>query len=320
MPFRRGVISGLVVLSATCTIFIFIFVLNANGCTQRSIEAEKDRKWLNISRVLDIPRGSGDVGFDIVQNRRPEAVLYLITVTIPRLIQVPELHRLAQLVKLIPNCVWIIVEDCDYLTEQVAEIIYFYGLGEQTYHLAVPTPEEHKTKHWCEGLVQRNYGLLWVRNQLYDNLVIKAIVYFLNEEYTYSLELFHEMERIEHGKVGVWPVGLTSGMLVERPLIHEGRVVAWNTRWHPQRKFPCDIAGFAISYDTLLEYPFAKFSLDSEDGYTDSDFLEQLVYSLDHLQPLAANCTKVLVWRSEIKHPNVDREPNEPGPVSYLLR
>lgn len=319
MPFRGGIISGLVLITGTAIVFVFVLALKAHGCNQRALESEADQKWLNITRLSDNPRGNSDLGFEIVETRQPEAVIYCITVTISRLLQTAELHRLAQLVRLIPNAVWIIVEDSEFPTEEVADIIHAYGLGDQTFQLATPTPEEHKPKHWCEGLVQRNYGLLWIRNQLGDDLRNKAIVYFLDEGCTFALSLFWEMEKIERGKIGVWPVGFTSGMVVERPLVHEGQVVAWNTRWHPERKFPIDMAGFAITYDCLLEYPFARFSMDSEPGHAETDFLQQIVYKLDRLQPMAENCSKVLVWHTQTKRPNVEYEPNEPGPVSYLL-
>lgn len=319
MPFKGGVLSGLVVIGVTATIFVFVLAFQTQGCNQRFVEAEMDKRWINVTQILDVARGTTDLGFDIIETQRPEAIFYLITATVPRLLQIAELNRLAQLVLLIPNSMWVIVEDNEFITEQVLEVIYDYGLSDRAFQIASATPEDHKAKHWCEGLAQRNAGLLWVRNMINDNLNNKAIVYFLEEGYTHTLRLFQEMTQIERGRIGVWPVGFSSEMIVEKPLVHDGRVVAWNTRWHPKRKFPLDIGGFAVTYDILLEYPFARFSVESEPGHAESDFLQEIIYSLDRLQPMANNCTDVLVWHTETRRPSVDNEPSEGGPVSYLM-
>ena len=47
--------------------------------------------------------------------------------------------------------------------------------------------------------------------------------------------------------VGVWPVGLVVGVMVERPLVDAGRVTGWLTSWRPERAFATDMAGFAIN-------------------------------------------------------------------------
>lgn len=93
-------------------------------------------------------------------------------------------------------------------------------------------------------------------------------------------------------KVSVWPVGLVGGLLVEKPMVERGKVVGFNAGWRPERKFPIDMAGFAVSLKHLLSKPEAKFSFSSQGGFQESDFLSLLV-SLDELEPMANNCTKV---------------------------
>lgn len=46
-----------------------------------------------------------------------------------------------------------------------------------------------------------------------------AVVYFADDDNTYDIRVFDEMRTIR--KVGVWPVGLVGGMMVERPVIDE---------------------------------------------------------------------------------------------------
>lgn len=97
-------------------------------------------------------------------------------------------------------------------------------------------------------------------------------------------------------KASVWPVGLVGGLMVEKPNIDPdtGRVSSWNSAWRPERKFPIDMAGFAINLRILLEKPSVKFSYQVERGYLETDILSQ-VTTPEELEPLADNCTKVLL-------------------------
>ncbi len=96
-------------------------------------------------------------------------------------------------------------------------------------------------------------------------------------------------------KVGVWPVGLVGGLMVEKPLIdsNTGRVVGWNSHWRPERDFPIDMAGFAVNLQHLLAHPSAEFTFNVERGFQESALLSQLV-TVNELEPKADNCTKVL--------------------------
>jgi hypothetical protein len=46
-----------------------------------------------------------------------------------------------------------------------------------------------------------------------------GILYFGDDDNTYDWRLFDEMRTIR--RVGVWPVGIVGGTLVETPLLHE---------------------------------------------------------------------------------------------------
>ena len=95
-------------------------------------------------------------------------------------------------------------------------------------------------------------------------------------------------------KVGVWPVGLVGGLMVEKPIIDQntGRVIGWNSRWRPERDFPIDMAGFAVNLQHLLRHPEAEFTFNVERGFQESALLSKLV-SIQDLEPKADNCTKV---------------------------
>jgi Glycosyltransferase family 43 len=93
-----------------------------------------------------------------------------------------------------------------------------------------------------------------------------SVVYFMEENCAYSLELFDEMAKIRPGRVGVWPIGLTNGRLVQAALLDSA----------PE-------AGYAVSADLLLR--------------ATGDSLAE------RLQLLAGNGTRVLVWRVQTEAP-----------------
>lgn len=100
------------------------------------------------------------------------------------------------------------------------------------------------------------------------------------------------MEKVQ--KVGVWPVGLVGGLMVEKPICDNitNKVIGFNAAWKPDRPFPLDMAGFAINVQLLLENKAALFSFDVQGGYQESEILGQIV-TRDELEPLADCCTKV---------------------------
>lgn len=95
-------------------------------------------------------------------------------------------------------------------------------------------------------------------------------------------------------RVGVWPVGLVGGLKVEKPIVDSsGKVTGFNSMWAPERPFPIDMAGFAINLDLVKKNENVQFSFDVNRGYQESAILSKVVTSLDEVEPLADNCTKV---------------------------
>lgn len=95
-------------------------------------------------------------------------------------------------------------------------------------------------------------------------------------------------------KVGVWPVGLVGGLMVEKPICDKAKkkVIGFNSMWKPDRPFPVDMAGFAINLKLILEKKDSWFSFEVQGGYQESEILKQMV-TKDELEPLADFCTKV---------------------------
>lgn len=99
--------------------------------------------------------------------------------------------------------------------------------------------------------------------------------------------------------VSVWPVALVGGVMVERPHVSPARdpkgshnVIGWLTGWRPERPFATDMAGFAVNMSLLLTRENVYFSLDSQRGHLESDFLAKIT-TMAQLEPKAELCTKV---------------------------
>lgn len=207
-----------------------------------------------------------------------------------------------------------LVEDADSTSELVKNLLIRNGLQNRSHQLFAKTPTDYKLKdkdpNWSKprGVEQRNVALDFVRRKIADSPKRHAIVYFMDDDNSYSVHLFTEMNKIQRGRVGVWPVGLVGGLKVEKPVLDDkGAVTGFNAAWRPERPFPVDMAGFAISGDLLVKFADAKFSFEVKRGYQESEILRQMT-TVQTLQPLANNCTDILVWHTRTETPKLDAE------------
>ncbi|XP_069462322.1 galactosylgalactosylxylosylprotein 3-beta-glucuronosyltransferase 2 [Ambystoma mexicanum] len=253
---------------------------------------------------------------------RPLPTIYAITPTYARPAQKAELTRLGNTLRLVPALHWVLVEDAPRRTELVSR--FLAGAGLPCTHLHVPTPRRYKRAGLPRATEQRNAGLAWVRQQHQPRRhqpwgtagapklpptqqSVVGVVYFADDDNTYSVELFQEMRTTR--KVSVWPVGLVGGRRYERPLVDNGKVVGWYTGWRADRPFAIDMAGFAVNLQVILSNPKAVFKRrGSQPGMQESDFLKQIT-TVGELEPKANNCTKVLVWHTRTEKVNLANEP-----------
>ena len=96
-------------------------------------------------------------------------------------------------------------------------------------------------------------------------------------------------------KVSVWPVGIVGGLRFEAPLCSNGSVTGWHAVYRPDRPFPLDMAGFAVSLPLLMARKEARFKKDVKRGNLESSLLISLIAGKDELEPKADNCTKVSI-------------------------
>jgi len=237
-------------------------------------------------------------------------IIYAVTPTYSRPVQKAELTRLSHLFRLVPNLFWVIVEDADETTVLVRNLVNRAGLSERSVLLHAKTPTDfkltNKDPHWSKprGVEQRNLALSWIKRRI-KREPGHGIVYFMDDDNSYSVELFEEMAKIKRGSVGVFPVGLVGALAVEMPIVNDNEVTGFNSMWRPERPFPIDMAGFAISCDLLEEHPEAQFSYEVQKGYQESEILRH-VTTREQLQPLATN--RILVWHTRTEPPKMDNE------------
>ncbi|KAG0723082.1 Galactosylgalactosylxylosylprotein 3-beta-glucuronosyltransferase P [Chionoecetes opilio] len=200
------------------------------------------------------------------------------------LMQVPELTRLAQTLMLVPRVHWVVAEDAPASNMRVVRYLLHTGLP-HTY-LLTPMPEEYRNLTLQpKGVANRNGGLAWVRTQARE---AEGVVYFADDDNTYDIRLFEEMRYTK--RVSMWPVGLIRGSGVSTPVMRNGRFAGWYDAWIGGRKFPVDMAGFAVSVRYLLERPDAQMPYTP--GHEEDGFLTSLGITPSHIEFKAAQCTQ----------------------------
>lgn len=61
----------------------------------------------------------------------------------------------------------------------------------------------------------------------------KGAVYFGDDDNVYDWKLFEDIRSID--QLGVWPVGLVGGQLVETPILSDGKIVDFSSAWERTR-------------------------------------------------------------------------------------
>lgn len=98
----------------------------------------------------------------------------------------------------------------------------------------------------------------------------------------------------------MWPVGLVTKLGVSSPVVKNGTFGGFYDGWVGGRKFPVDMAGFAISVEFLLERP--KAHMPYKPGFEEDGFLKSLrPFEPAEVELLASNCTQILVWHTQTK-------------------
>ncbi|XP_029304542.1 galactosylgalactosylxylosylprotein 3-beta-glucuronosyltransferase 1-like isoform X1 [Cottoperca gobio] len=318
MPKRRDII-GILLIVLPWTLLITVW--HHSAITPLLATRKDDRRdgRSNSRNTFAFKESCSLQNRDIVEVERTEYVysrpppwsdilptIHVISPTYSRPVQKAELTRLANTLLHVPNLHWILVEDSKRRSTLVSSLLQETRLNYT--HLNVETPRNYKVRvdsrdpRIPRGTIQRNLAIRWLRETFSENSSQPGIVYFADDDNTYSLELFEEMRSTK--KVSVWPVAFVGGLRYESPKVNTlGKVYGWKTVFDPHRPFAIDMAGFAVNLHLILSKPRAYFKLHGvKGGYQESSLLKELV-TLSDLEPKAANCTKVLVWHTRTEKP-----------------
>lgn len=106
-------------------------------------------------------------------------------------------------------------------------------------------------------------------------------------------------------RVSMWPVGLITKLGVSSPIVRDGKFIGFYDGWIAGRKFPVDMAGFAVSVNFLLQRP--KASMPFKPGFEEDGFLKSLApFEPQNIELLASNCTKVISTMTACYHLFID--------------
>ncbi|KAE8749640.1 hypothetical protein FOCC_FOCC003627 [Frankliniella occidentalis] len=226
--------------------------------------------------------------------RRGLHPLYVITPTYRRPEQLAELTRMAQTLLLVRNVQWLVIEDAKVPSKHVEQLLKRSGLLYQ--HLTAAMPEQYRKRRGAKpkGVAQRNRGLQWLR----ANASV-GVFYFADDDNTYDVAIFDEIRSTK--RVSMFPVGLCTKFGLSTPVVSStGAFMGFYDGWLGGRKFPVDMAGFAVSVKFLHMRP--KAIMPYVPGFEEDGFLRSLApLEPKEIELKADNCTKVLVWHTQAK-------------------
>lgn len=168
--------------------------------------------------------------------------IYAITPTYSRPVQKAELTRLANTFRQVARLHWILVEDAAARSELVSRFLARAGLP--CTHLHVPTPRRYKRPGLPRATEQRNAGLAWLRqrHQHPRQHAQPGVLFFADDDNTYSLELFQEVAGGRPGPTGAG--GRQAGLWVQVPPHTHPGPHPGPTR--PQQRAPFAKSSFAL--------------------------------------------------------------------------
>ncbi|VDI29369.1 Hypothetical predicted protein [Mytilus galloprovincialis] len=200
-------------------------------------------------------------------------LIYVVTATYQRLVQRAELTRLSNAFRLVKRLHWIVVEPDGQISLNIQKLLNSSGIN-FTYFAQETNPSD-----------QKNAGIGWIRTN--HNPAVQAVLRYTK-------------------KLSAWPVAFSGRRKYETPIVENGKVVRFSA-WNTHRKFPIDMAGFAINVKVLWKYhPRFTGMKDFHNGFEETHFLEQCC-TVDDIEPRADNCTKILVWHTKTKKPTIDK-------------
>lgn len=76
--------------------------------------------------------------------------------------------------------------------------------------------------------------------------------------------------------------------------------MAFLDSWVAGRRWPVDMAGFAVNLGYMSLYP--NVNMPYKPGYEEDLFLRSIGLHIDQIEPKGKNCTEILVWHTQTKN------------------
>ena len=156
----------------------------------------------NTITVFVSPNGNNPSNHDQSPNQRINSndpnmkTIFVITPTYQRKTQKIDLTAMCHTLMLVPEVVWIVIEDAPKPTSLVTQLLSRCQV--KKVHLTVPTSPAFRPKNGASaksvsrGVEQRNAGLSWLR-QHYKTANCNGVVYFGDDDNKYDLRLFDDV-------------------------------------------------------------------------------------------------------------------------------
>ena len=190
------------------------------------------------------------------------------------------------------NLVWIIAEDSESCSGGVSSILFANKEKIPYVHLISPMPEMYNYElRKPRGVSSRNAAVKWIVDN--EMMLPPGVIYFGDDDNTYDLRLFEEIRWTK--KVSMFPVGLIGITGFSSPIVEKSKVIGFSDPWFEYRKFPVDMAGFAVNIEVLQKY---KPKMPYLAGHEETLFLQNLHLKMENIEPLANDCTEVFVWHT----------------------
>lgn len=265
---------------------------------EESSEPEEMDSEMNSAGTDPIPLVSTVRSLDFVTRK----LLIIVTPTYNQAFQAMYLNRLAQTLRLVqPPLLWIVVE-MPAQSKETADVLRKTGVMYR--HLVC---DNNATDVKDRSAHQRNVALAHIEQHRLD-----GIVYFVDDNNVYTLELFEQLREIK--RFGTWPIGMfthnKNKIVVEGPVCNSTRVIGWQTNEMSKKlcRFHVNNSGFAFN-STILWDPQKWRRPTSElirqdtdkDGLQDTKFIEQLVADESQMEGLANGCSKIMVWNLHLE-------------------
>ncbi len=100
----------------------------------------------------------------------------------------------------------------------------------------------------------------------------RSSAYTADDDNVYDDRLFEEIMTIR--TIGIWPVGFSGGRRAEFPYLVDGRVTGFNSYLGTLRRFPMDMAGFALNIKYFLREVPLYFNENAPPVFGETMFLE----------------------------------------------